>query len=58
MDFAEYVPVEVWEGVNIFQDAFQCNVTDLSESVRYVAQLLVEHERLLAALPLCALLEF
>ena len=58
VDFAEYVPIEVWEGVNIFQDPFQCNVTDLWESAWYVASLLVAHERVLVALPLCSLLEY
>jgi len=50
-DFGEYVPVEIWEGVNIFADPYKCSVLDLLEGLHFASSYLMANERFLEALP-------
>eukprot|EP00239_Pterosperma_sp_CCMP1384_P007026 CAMPEP_0197855252 /NCGR_PEP_ID=MMETSP1438-20131217/26249_1 /TAXON_ID=1461541 /ORGANISM="Pterosperma sp., Strain CCMP1384" /LENGTH=302 /DNA_ID=CAMNT_0043470289 /DNA_START=80 /DNA_END=984 /DNA_ORIENTATION=- len=57
-DFGEYVPVEIWEGVNIFADPYKCSVLDLLEGLHFASSYLMANERFLEALPMLSLYEY
>jgi hypothetical protein len=58
LEFAEYTPVEIWEGQNIFADPCQCNAIDLMSALDYVAGQLCLYGRHYEALPVLAFLEY